>query len=219
MSRPRSILLGLACLGATLMLTACVSYRATPVDPRSVGPLRPDIEDPDAGLVGIEPAFSLKRYQVIVVERFVVSPSEIKDAEDTKLAKERSAYLQAQLVAKMQADTLLPRVVDAAAGSEAPTGEGVLVLRGEISRLTEGSQALRYLVGFGAGSAKAQVETRLVDARSQQVQLITVDRRTRGGGMFGGDSEEILTDFMDRIADSFVKFLHRLAVGGQPGRR
>src|SRR5262245_10977821 len=67
MRKAQSIVVVL-CLVASVLLPACTTYRATPVDPRSVGTLKPSIEDPDAGLVGMEPGFDLKRYEVIVVE-------------------------------------------------------------------------------------------------------------------------------------------------------
>jgi hypothetical protein len=38
--------------------------------PRSVGTLSPTIEDPDVGLVGIVPGFTLQQYQVLIVELF-----------------------------------------------------------------------------------------------------------------------------------------------------
>lgn len=215
---PRSIVQALTYVTVAILVAGC-TYRATPVDPRSVGGLKLDIEDPDAGLVGVEPGFNLKQYQIIVVERFLVAPSEIKDEADTRLAKEMSAYLCTQLVSRMKADPFLPKVIDASVTTEPPTGPGILALQGDISRLTEGSQALRYFAGFGAGTAKAQVETRLVDTQSQEVQMITADRRTASGGLFGGDSLQFLKEFLDGIAKSYAEFLHRLATGGQVGRR
>jgi hypothetical protein len=155
MTRMRSVLSRITCLMVLLLVWGCASYRATPVDPRSVGTLTPTIEDRDVGLVGMAPRFSLQQYQALIIEPFVVAPAEIKDADDIQLAKDMSTYLQAQLVAKLRADPTLPKIVDATAAFDLPTGPGVLALRGDISRLTEGSQALRYLVGFGAGSAKA----------------------------------------------------------------
>src|SRR5215469_6986111 len=86
----------------TVLMTGCSSYRATPVDARSAGTLRPDIEDADVGLVGIAPGFDLRQYHIIVVELFEVAPNEIKDAQDVSLAKEMSGYLQASIVAKMK---------------------------------------------------------------------------------------------------------------------
>jgi hypothetical protein len=37
---------------------------------------------------------------------------------------------------------------------------------GSITKLDPGSRALRYMVGFGAGAAKAQAETRLIDVQT-----------------------------------------------------
>ena len=181
MTRMRSVLSRITCLMVLLLVWGCASYRATPVDPRSVGTLTPTIEDRDVGLVGMAPRFSLQQYQALIIEPFVVAPAEIKDADDSQLAKDMSTYLQAQLVANLRADPTLPKVVDATAAFDLPTGPGVLALRGDISRLTEGSQALRYLVGFGAGSAKAQVETRLVAIQSQEVQMIEVKESVAAG--------------------------------------
>jgi hypothetical protein len=184
-----------------------------------VGTLTPTIEDPDVGLVGIAPGFNLQQYQVLIVEQFLVSPAEIKDEDDIRLAKEMSGYLHAQLVAKLKGDHTLPKIIDATTSDALPAGSGILALQGDISRLTEGSQLLRYTVGFGAGSAKAQIETRLVATDSREVQMITADRRAASGGFFGGDSRWFLTTFMDRVADGLATLLHRLAAGGQPGRR
>jgi hypothetical protein len=217
-TRSRPTIPALTYVIVAVLLAGC-TYRATPVDPRYVSGLTLDIEDPDAGLVGVQPGFNLKQYQMIVVQPFLVAPSEIKDEADTRLAKEMSAYLHTQLVSRLKADPFLPKVIDIDVTTEPPIGEGILALQGEISRLTEGSQALRYLVGFGAGTAKAQVETRLVDTQSRKVQMITADRRTASGGLFGGDSLQFLRDFLDGIAKSYAEFLHRLATGGQVGRR
>jgi hypothetical protein len=190
-----------------------------PVDPRSVGALKPDMEDADAGLVGIVPGFDVKAYRVIVVESFPVAPNEIRDEDDARLAKDMSAYLRTQLVSKLRADGTFQQVMDRTIIAEPPVGEGVLLLEGTISRLTEGSQALRYLVGFGAGATKAQVETRFLDGRSREIRMITADRRAAGVGLFGGDSRQFLTESMDQMADGLVKCLHRLGAAPQPAPR
>jgi hypothetical protein len=189
-----------------------------PVDPRAVGALKPNIEDSDAGLVGIAPGFNLKAYRVIVVESFLVAPNEIKDEEDARLAKDMSAYLRGRLVSRLRADGTFPEVMDGGLIAEPPAGADVLLLQGDISRLTEGSQALRYFVGFGAGATKAQIETRFLDGPSREVRMITADRRAAGMGIFGGDSRQFLAESMDQMADGLVKFLRRVGSGGQPGQ-
>lgn len=205
-------------LVAGLVVTGCGAHRMTPVDPKAVGTLKPEIEDRDANLVGIAAAFTPKTYTVLVLEPFSVDTTQIKDEEDTRLAKDMSAYLHAQLLKRLQAAAIFARVVDGATGTP-PAGERMLRLQGEIPRLTEGNQALRYFVGFGAGAAKAQIETRFVDGTSAQVQMITVDRRAAGMGIFGGDGRQFVTESMDQMAEGLVKLLRHLADGGKPGAR
>lgn len=219
MTGRRMQLAGIVWLVAGLVVSGCGAHRMAPVDAKAVGSLKPEIEDPDANLVGIVEGFTVKAYTVLLVEPFRVDTTQIKDEEDSRLAKDMSAYLQAQLLKRLQATAIFARVVDGAAAGASPAGEKVLRLQGEIPRLTEGSQALRYFVGFGAGAAKAQIETRFVDAASGQLQMITVDRRAAGMGIFGGDSRQFLTESMDQMAEGLVKFLRHLAAGGKPGAR
>jgi hypothetical protein len=190
-----------------------------PVDPRPVGALKPGTEDPDAGLVGLAPGFNVKAYRVIIVESFLVAPNEIKDEDDARLAKDMSAYLLARLVSRLRADGTFSEVMDGSLIAGAPRGADVLLLQGDITRLTEGSQALRYLVGFGAGATKAQIETRFLDGQSREIRMVTADRRAAGMGIFGGDSRQFLTESMDQMADGLVKLLRRLGSGGRAGER
>jgi hypothetical protein len=191
----------------------------SPVEPSVVGDLKPDVEDSDGGLVATRPGFAPKTYTAIMVVPFKVSSTEIKDEEDGRFAKDMTAHLQAQLLRQLQAAGIFTRVIDATLSSEQPAGEKVLRLEGNITRLTEGSQALRYFVGFGAGAAKAQVETRLSDPQSRRVELVTADRRAAGMGIFGGDGRQFVTESMDQMAEGYVKLLKHLSTGGRPGPR
>ena len=210
---------GIAFAVVTVLMVGCGAHRMAPVDARAVGALKPDLEDADAGRVGIVPGFSVKTYHVIVVDTVLVGPGEVKDEDDTRLAGEMSAYLRAQLVVKLRADSTFSEVIDGSVIAEPPVGDGVLLLQGEISRLTEGSRALRYWVGFGAGATKAQIETRFLDSQSREVRMITADRRAAGVGIFGGDSRQFLYESMDQMADGLVTFLRRLGAGGRPAQR
>jgi len=206
-------------LVAGFVMTGCGAHRMTPVDPRVVGGLKAETEDPDANLVGMAQGFALKDYTVLYVEPFKVDQTQVKDEEDARLVKDLSAYLHAQLLKRLQASAVGPRVIDGSTAPAPPVSEKTLRLQGEIPRLTDGSQALRYFVGFGTGAAKAQIETRFIDADSGQTRLITVDRRAAGMGIFGGDGRQFLTESMDQMAEGLVKFLKRLAAGGKPGTR
>lgn len=204
-----------------VVLGGCGAHQMTPVQdgPPTVGDLKPEVEDADGGLVGLRPGFSLKGYTAIVLTPLKVSSSEIKDDDDARLAKDMTAYFQSQLLKKLVAAGIFARVIDATASSGLLVDGKVLRLEGEITKLTEGSQALRYFVGFGAGAAKAQIETRLVDAQSRRVELVTADRRAAGMGIFGGDGRQFVTESMDQMTDGYVKMLKHLSAGGRPGPR
>ena len=202
-----------------VLLAGCGAHRMTPVDARPVGDVRAEMEDADGGQVGLAPDFKPAAYRVIVLQPFEVSASEIKDQEDARLAKDMAAYLHAQLLRRLQAAGIFAKVIDATVSAVPTSDERAVRLQGQISRLTEGSQALRYFVGFGAGAAKAQIETRLVDAQSQRVVMITADRRAAGMGIFGGDGRQFVTESMDQMAGGYVKLLKHLWAGGQPGPR
>ena len=208
----RIVVAGVGCLIVGAFLAGCTTSRATPVEPRSVGSLTPTHHDEDAGLVEIVPGFNLRQYQAIIVEPFVVSPAEIKDEEDVRLANAMSRYLHAQFVGRLKLDPPLPKIIDATASAEPFVAQGALILQGDISRLTAGSQALRYFVGFGAGSVKVQVETRLIDGNSREVKMVTADRRVAKNGPFGGDSRVFFVGFSNLIAQGYVDLLHRLAL-------
>ncbi len=201
------------------LLAGCGAHRMTPVDARPVGDLKAEVVDADGGHVGVAPDFKPAAYRVVVLEPFEVSASEIKDQDDVRFAKDMAAYLHAQVLRRLQAAGIFASVVDATVSTAQSSGERAIRLQGQISKLTEGSQALRYFVGFGAGAAKAQIETRLVDAQSQRVVLITADRRAAGMGIFGGDGRQFVTESLDQMADGYVKLLKHLWGGGQPGPR
>jgi len=191
--RPMTWSTAMVWLVAGLVVAGCGAHRMTPVDPKAVGSLRAETADPDANLVGMVPGFALRDYTVLYVEPFKVDQTQVKDEEDARLVKDLSAYLHAQLLKRLQASAVGPRVIDGSTAPAPPASERTLRLQGEIPRLTDGSQALRYVVGFGAGAAKAQIETRFVDADSGQTRLITVDRRAAGAGIFGGDGRQFGT--------------------------
>lgn len=79
----------------------------------------------------------------------------------------------------------------------APAGDRVLVLRGKIVEFTHGSQAARYLVGFGAGAGKIAVQCEFVDkATGEVIYTRKVDGKVIGTfqsteGAVSGVSKEI----------------------------
>jgi hypothetical protein len=201
-----------------LALAGCYGAQKTrPDDPIGVGNLKPVMEDKDAGLVGIAPGFNLKNYPVVAVEPFPVTDPAIKDDRDRKLAASMSAFLQAELVRRLRETGVFTRVVNLAETGMPAGQDRALKLAGTITRLGEGSQALRMMWGaYGAGRTRTQVEMRLVDARTGEVKVVTADRRIASVGMWGGSSKDHLKESYDDMARDLGKFLTRLSRGEPP---
>ncbi|MGH7354151.1 MAG: DUF4410 domain-containing protein [Candidatus Rokuibacteriota bacterium] len=186
------------------------SYKASVVDPRGVSGLAPTVEDPDVGLVGAVRGFDLRPYTVIGVARFDVNKDDVKDDEDRNLAAAMPDYFQSEIVRRLRASGIFERVINLTEREYTPGTEQALRLEGTITRLAPGNRALRYLIGFGAGAAKAQAETRFVDVQTGKVVLVTADRRKASFGIFGGDSEEHLQEAFSDMARDLAKYLVRL---------
>jgi hypothetical protein len=208
----------LLALALALALAGCYGAQKTRADdPAGFSGLKPVAEDKDAGLVGLAPGFALKIYPVIAVEPFPVTDSNVKDEDDRRLAASMSAFLQSELVRRLRETGVFTRVINLAETPMPQTQDRALKLSGTISRLGEGSQALRMFFGlYGAGRTRTQVEMRFVDTRTSEVKLVTADRRIASVGMWGGDSKDHLKESYDDMARDLGRFLTRLSRGGGP---
>jgi hypothetical protein len=218
-SRPlRYQTLGLLML--TLVLAGCFgAMQSTPDDPTGAGGLIPNVEDKDAGLVAIAPGFDLKRYKVVIVEKFPVTDPGVKDEGDRRFAAKMAPILRIELVRRLKDSGLFQRVVDASETEFQPGSEPALRLRGAITRLGRGSQVARYFAGaFGAGRTRAQADMRFVEVPSGRVVVVTADRRIASVGFFGGTDDEHLEESFDDMARDLAKFLVRLSKGEAPGK-
>ena len=208
-------------LALAVVLGGCVGAQQTRADdPVAVGNLKPVVEDKDAGLVGLAPGFNLKNYQVVAIEPFPVTDPAIKDDRDRKLAASMSAFLQGELVRRLRETGVFTRVVNLSETTMPAPPERMLKLSGTITRLGEGSQAMRMMWGaYGAGRTRTQVEMRFVDVRTGDVKLVTADRRIASVGLWGGDSKDHLKESYDDMARDLGKFLTRLARGESPAAK
>ena len=203
-------LVGLAALGAVGCSNA---VKTTPHDPVGTTELKPSLQDKDAGLVAMAPGFDLKTFRVIGVDRFPVSPTEIKDEEDRSLAASMPGYFQSEIVSRLAKTKVFARVVNLSEAPLNPGPEKALHLTGVITRLAPGSRALRFFVGYGVGRTKAQVEIHFIDVQLGQVVMVTADRRATARGLFGGSSEGHLRESFEEMAQDLSRFLQRLAKG------
>ena len=219
MGSHRHRMVGFVAVIASALLTGCLgSYQVSPDESLGSGGLRPTQGDKDAGRVGIAPGFDLKGYGVVAVARFVVVDPSIKDDGDRRLADTMSVFLQSEMVRRLRESGLFARVVNLSETEFQPGPDKTLKLDGAITRMGEGSQALRAMFGlYGGGAAKTQAETRFVDMQSGQVVIVTADRRQANmGGAWGGDAKDYLRESFDDIARDLAKFLVRLSKGQAP---
>jgi hypothetical protein len=201
-------------LATALLVTGCMGAMARPPEnPAGAGGLTPVTEDPDAGLVGVAGGFELKRYPLFLVDRFTVPASLVKDEEDKKYAALFPVALQSEMVTRLRATGLFDRVVNLSETEITPGEQPALKLQGTITSLDPGSRALRYIVGFGAGAAKVQAETRLVDVQTGKIMVVTADRREAHFGVFGGDTEDHLREAVSDMARDYAKLMVRLKTG------
>ena len=82
---------------------------------------------------------------------------------------------------------------------------GSLVIKGDITRCVEGSAAMRYLVGLGAGSSYFDATVQFADADTgQQLEEINVDKNSwvLGGGIA---STQTVEAFMEGAAKKIAE--------------
>ncbi len=85
-----------------------------------------------------------------------------------------------------------------------PNNNGSLLLTGRVTDYKKGNKVARYLVGFGAGKQKFQVELTLKEKASEKVlaQGRVIDSKI--GGLLGGSAEKGQYDFAEKIS-GFVR--------------
>src|SRR4029450_2532988 len=148
---------GVRALLVLFLLGGCFgAYQTTPDDVQTMGGLKPNVEDKDAGLVALAPGFDIKAYKVIAVDKFPVTDPAIKDDEDRRKAAEMARILQNEIVRRLRDTGLFTRVVNLSETEFSPGPDKTLRVAGAITRLGEGSQAARAFVGlYGGGGAPA----------------------------------------------------------------
>ena len=93
------------------------------------------------------------------------------------------------------------RLLDEALYSEKHFARGSeLKIKWQIAAYDEGSRALRYMVGFGAGKGKVVVKARFFDANNRELGSIQSEGSITMGA-FGGSYETALRECADAIAN------------------
>jgi hypothetical protein len=151
--------------------------------------------------------FKLSDYSKVVVEPF--------DTDDTPLPeKDDNTYEPVQQVLKDPAGPFmegltgeLERKIDVSPGSGGKS-EGTLIVRTKILNLDPGSKAARYWAGFGAGAARAEVSSEVVDAATGKVLFRFKQERRSGVGVAGGDYVKLMQRNLRAIGEDMALILN-----------
>ena len=190
-------------------VTGCARNQPPRIAPCSAGALTPIREDAEAGVGGGFAGCSAVRYRTIIVAPFTVSPGATGSDSERRLATDMIGVLHVNLMRGLRAAGIFDRVIDATAAAAGRGTEQTVRLEGSITSLDEGNQAVRALVGFGAGNARVAIESRLVDDRSRRIELVSADRRDGGRSpiFFAGASVDFVTDEVCEMTDAYVAML------------
>ncbi|MDD2582064.1 MAG: DUF4410 domain-containing protein [Desulfuromonadaceae bacterium] len=82
-----------------------------------------------------------------------------------------------------------------------------LLVKGKVTEMNPGSQALRYWVGFGAGKSRVEVAGEIIDAQSNKPLVRFKHAKASGIGAFGGDYQKFLTDDTHDVGEDIGKML------------
>jgi hypothetical protein len=144
--------------------------------------------------------FSLDEYTAVVFLPLDTAhtplPPNDNTYEPTVQALARSTTVVSQGVERKL--KLVPVTV---ATSQQPPGGKVVVLRAAVTEMNPGSQAARYWVSFGAGSAGTRISGEVLDGPTGRTLLRFKDGSVTGGGMFGGGYDEVLDANMKQLGE------------------
>lgn len=165
----------------------------------------------------------LASYQVVVVEKFTVEPTDAT----VGFPRGNEAQVQGEVVDRLREKRLFEQVIDAteteaveatakteaapsapaeASASSAPVRQEVR-LSGTVILYTKGSRAKRYLVGFGAGAAKLKVRFIFRDAATGQ-EVFRTERQGKFYGTIsfvGGGKGEATSEAAGDVVDGLIK--------------
>lgn len=134
----------------------------------------------DVDEVTIIRPFNASAYTQIAVESFDSVGVKLPDQNDNTYRAVLSA-LRTMKPAFMEG---VARKAKRKAGVTGPAK--TLVIRARLTKVDPGSQAARYVVGFGAGAVKIAIVGEIIDGASGKVLVRFVQERRSGFGLFGG---------------------------------
>ena len=109
-----------------------------------------------------------RKYSTIVIPDFsfenaeIQKVDEIKDPDFKVAVKKLGSYVPDKVAAYLKSWKVFKKVIRVKKAKK--TYRHAVVLKGRFTKITSGSRALRWFVGFGAGSSTLSVDGELIDA-------------------------------------------------------
>jgi uncharacterized protein DUF4410 len=208
-----TVALGVAVLGLAGAAAAEPSLDKGLLDPAWFAPDAAFHKTDDIDYLWVRDGFSLRNRRL-----------EVAAWEEPRLLRprERSPRDQVEAVALTP---LMPALLRATFAEElrkylqvVPEGEqGDLVVSGRIVDCDRGSEAARFLIGFGAGSSSATWDIKFVDRASGQAVAGLHHRSLSGAGF--SDMGDTLADWFEELSEAIRDDLSEVYRDGKPAKR
>lgn len=167
------------------------------LDPAWFGPAAMEFrKTDDIDYLWVKPGFSIEGRTIHVApwEDFVFLQKAKRDAKDASKAGELTELMPSRLRG------MLVQVLDGKA--KVSRDEGDLVLVGRFVDVNAGSKAAKWIVGFGAGSATATWDLKLVDRASGEVLAAIHHRAVSGTNM--SEIDDKIAKWLERFGTQFA---------------
>jgi len=136
-------------------------------------------------------------------DKVVISDIGVAD----ELWEARLPYLRRALVAKLREDEKFAEVIDPAPN---PVPKDAIVISGKVTEFDKGDKALRFIIGFGAGRAKAAGLFSIHDAQGMILAQFESRKAYSGGAGIGGfdmiDMDELMQKLGEETAQSIIRW-------------
>ena len=152
-----------------------------------------------AHIVTINADVDIANYNTVYVEEADVASAKQNEKIDEANAR-YAQYAREQIIAALRQKGRLEILNDISTTPDSLTLQTTL-------RIVYGSRALRYMVGYGAGSGSISITMKLVDSTSDELKKEVHSNSTLAIGLFGGDMDGVIEKNIKRVVDEFIKQL------------
>lgn len=200
-----------AMLLATCLPVAAVATPAVPSPAAEAAPVEEAAPVAEASVAPVAPVAPVAFMPVncIKVERLRVAQDKAVEGQTDRAADIPSMSIDIILERTLvHLQKKLPRmtVVDAEKGA-CPDPAATAILRSDLLDFRKGNMALRYLVGFGAGTQKVRVKAALLREPDGSTIAEQEVADAKWGGIIGGTNRKGLDDFAEKAAQFAAKAL------------